>query len=217
MSLIGDKLNLLRDFCQKSGLDLSFYLLRYRGQMFNGTSLDKFELFRGILTNLLTAEGLSYVDRMLNISHRDRRTAVEYGADLVLGWLIEDVVADAFCLKLSGSDSGREFLPIGKITNLTDFKLGERPVELMVDWGSYWMDLGRIHFRHDKLIKLTEERALVLGFAIRCGKFFVMDLTKKIDFRKEYNPRQGKYCSLVEGYDSFLNMAETRAELEKFR
>lgn len=217
MSLIGDKLNLLRDFCRESELDLSRYLLRYRGQVFTGTSLDKFELFRGLLTNRLTAEGLSYVDRMLNISHRDRRTAAEYGADLVLGWLIEDVVADVFGLKLSGSDSGREFLPIGQITNLTDFKLGERPVELMVDWGSYWVDLGRIHFRHDKLTKLGEERAVVLGFAIRCGKFFVVDLTKKINFRKEYNPRQGKYCALVEGYNSFMNIAETRAALDQLR
>jgi len=212
--MIRDKLKLLHSFCMVEGLNLLDYLVRYRGSVFSGTSLDKFELFRGLLSNSLSEVELSYVNQMLNIKHRDKRSALEYGSELVLGWLIEDVVRDVFGLELCGSDSEREFLPVGKISNLTDFRLGDRPIELMVDWGSYWIDLGRIHFRHDKLRKLIEANAIVLGFAIRCGKFFVMDLDKSVQYRKEYNPRQGKYCDLVEGYDSFLDMSEAKLSLK---
>lgn len=212
--MIREKLNLLRDFCVSQGLNLMEYLVRYRGRVFSGTNLDKFELFKGILTNSLNDFELSYVNRMLDISHRDKRSVLEYGSDLVLGWLIEDVVSDLFGLDLSGSDSDREFLPSEKISNLTDFSFRNRPVELMVDWGTYWVDLGRIHFRHDKLGKLLDAKAIVLGFAIRCGKFFVMDLERGIEYRKEYNPRQGKYCALVEGYDCFLDMSEAKLILK---
>lgn len=215
MSLIADKLNLLRDFCRREGLDLGHYLLRYRRRAFSDAEFDKFEIFRGLMMNRLTGESLAYVERKLNISHRDKRSAVEYGADLVLSWLIEDVVAEVFGLRLTGSDSGREFLSAGEITNSTDFMLGTRPVELMVDWGSYWVDLGRIHFRHDKLLKLTEKKAVVLGFAIRCNSFFVMDLENGIHYRKEYNHRQGKHCALVENYNAFMNMAEAREALKR--
>jgi hypothetical protein len=212
--MIKEKLRLLHGFCAKEGLNLLDYFVRYRGRFFSGTSLDKFKLFRGLLTNSLNEEEFSYVNKMLNIKHRDKRSASEYGSELVLGWLIEDVIADVFSLELSGSDSDREFLPTGKISNLTDFKLLERPVELMVDWGSYWVDLGRIHFRHDKLKKLVDSNAIVLGFSILCNKFFVMDLKKGVRYRKEYNPRQGKYCDLIDGYDNFLDMCDAKAALK---
>lgn len=212
--MIKEKLKLLRSFCAMEGLDLLDYFAKYRGRVFLNTSLDKFELFRGLLTNRLNEKESLYVNHMLNIKHRDKRSALEYGSELVLGWLIEDVIADVFDLELSGSDSDREFLPPGEISNLTDFRLGDRSVELMVDWGSYWVDLGRIHFRHNKLKKLIESNAIVLGFAIRCGKFFVMDLDKSVQYRKEYNHRQGKYCDLVEGYDCFFNMCDAKGMLK---
>jgi len=212
--MIKEKLKLLRSFCVLQGLDLLDYFAKYRGRFFLDTSLDKFELFRDLLTNRLNEKQLLYVNQMLNIKHRDKRSALEYGSELVLGWLIEDIIGDVFDLELSGSDSDREFLPIGEISNLTDFRLGDRPVELMVDWGSYWVDLGRIHFRHNKLKKLIESNAIVLGFAIRCDKFFVMDLDKSVQYRKEYNSRQGKYCDLVEGYDCFFNMCDAKRMLK---
>jgi hypothetical protein len=182
--MIKEKLKLLRSFCAMEGLNLLDYFAKYRGRFFLNTNLDKFELFRGLLTNRLNEKESLYVNHMLNIKHRDKRSALEYGSELVLGWLIEDVVGDLFGLDLSGSDSDREFLPSGKISNLTDFRYGDRPVELMVAWGTYWGDLGRTHFRHDKLGKLLDAKAIVLGFAIRCGKFFVMDAapTNSINF-----------------------------------
>ena len=67
--MIKEKLKLLRSFCAMEGLDLLDYFAKYRGHVFLDTSLDKFEFFRGLLTNRLSEKESLYVNQMLNIKH----------------------------------------------------------------------------------------------------------------------------------------------------
>jgi hypothetical protein len=193
-------------------------LHEYIGTNFKNTTIDKESFFRECLALNLSgdSEGLLFEKCRLNF-HRDARSAIEYGLDLVFGWLSEDLLLDAlrrkgFTVELSGEDRHREFLSPGDIGTSSDFCIevnGEkRPLEIVFSWNGYWektntWDIRESKFRH--LTKLGEE-SLCLGVELPSLKGFLIDMKhEKTSCTMRPNPAWGnKNCYTLTGIRSKL-------------
>jgi hypothetical protein len=194
-------------------LSLDNVLHDYVGSYFKGTIIDKENFFRECLALKLSgdSEGLLLEKCKLNF-HRDARSAIEYGLDLVFGWLSEDLLLDSlrmrgFNVELSGEDRRREFLPSGEIGTSPDFCIvvnGERrPLEIVLSWNQYWektdtWDIRESKFRH--LTRLGEE-SLCLGVELpKLQGFFIDMRDAKNACTKRPNPAWGyKNCYTLTG------------------
>jgi hypothetical protein len=156
----------------------------YVGQCFPETEIQKSDLFKQVLDCSILAATAEYLARACDLPRfRDRRTPVEYGIDLVLGWLVEDAVLRFFeshdrTAVLSGHDRYREFLPPRKISTQPDIRLGQDPgklIEIFCDWKGTWRKHNHADLRDSKFNKLRSEEALMIGIAPLTHEGFVID------------------------------------------
>lgn len=199
------KIKSMRRFIGKSSLSPGVLLAPYRGQSFkDGPS--KLELFKQVLECQLGEECEKYMNSFLGtpeFSHnRDSRTPVEYGTDLVLGWLKEDVVV-ALLAKfgmsagLAGADAGRDFLQRSKVRSNSDLTVSfsgkSRLVETVYDASETWRNQDRCDLRDEKLPKIRDQRGIVLGIDVVNAEAFVYCPIKNADLKVSYNPCHWSY------------------------
>jgi len=175
-------------------LDTSFesLLTKYRTQTFPETKISKHELFSEVLISKRISEKHSnYMEEKCgSLSHfRDRRTGVEYGVDLILGWFAEDALLQKLRslgedVTLGGEDRYREFLSAIKISTGPDITIKRgsgklRKIELMCDWKETWKIKKHIDLRDNKYNKLIKEGSLFIGLAPISNEGFAIDFSKR--------------------------------------
>ena len=125
--------------------------------------------------------------------HADRRTAIDYGKDLVASWLFEDYLFDIlknhsedFTVSLSGADKERKILARARTSSTSDYEIiykdgTTRKMELMNDYSGYWAKNNRLDLRDSKYNKLKNESALLLPIAVGEQRCSIIDFSKEID------------------------------------
>ena len=149
--------------------------LRYQGQHFRDSAVEKSTLFETILGGTVSAQQAKFLGEACNLPyHRDARSSVEYGVDLALGWLIEDALAHRLKragakVSLTGHDREREYLFAHEISQEPDLRIAwlgaERRVEVMCDWLDTWRTRDHLDLRDRKFSRLQAEAAILFGIA----------------------------------------------------
>ncbi len=179
------------------GADWAHILDRYAGQTFTN-GLDKVEVFSAVLASD-NSNGIigSLNDRLTDgFGHmRGSRTGFEYGADLVLGWIVEDALDEALTRleihhRLDGADSSRDFLPSRKVKASADFVVGkgDRKLELATDLTGFWKRENRYDMRDSKFQTLKSENAVLFLIDIIEKRSAVIDLAKTGSYEVEAIP-----------------------------
>ena len=123
--------------------------------------------------------------------HRDRRTPMEYGRDLVASWLFEDYLMDnlqkaGVKIEGAGADKNREVLPNAKVSASSDcvvaYKGKQRLLELMSDYTGYWAKYKKMELRDSKFTKMQESKSLFLGVSTTDRKYIILDMSGDFDF-----------------------------------
>lgn len=143
------------------------------------------ELISRILIGETHEEDENYIEEKLgSLTHKmDNRSAVEYGEELVRGWIIEDLILEEFNslgipVKLSGEDKNREFLE--QTTSDADLVTevdGEiTHIEVVSDYTGFWQRSGDADLRDNKYNKLQEhENTIILGIDFDSNEVFAVD------------------------------------------
>ena len=128
-----------------------------------------------------------------------QRSPLDYGLDLLYGWIIEDIIEKllinkGFDVFISSADADREFLPSKLIKASSDFHISkkgvEREVEILVDWKETWSRYNHLDLRDNKYLNLKEQNALLLGVAPQSSNFLLIDLSKpNLPFEKNFKPQ----------------------------
>lgn len=115
--------------------------------------------------------------------NRDVRTAVEYGIDLIYGWLAEDIVyhfliKNGFYVVKNGVDKERAFLKNSNIKSDLDVVVGHskksRMYDIYFDSNGYWNKYNKMDIRESKWKEIHKQNAGVIcisnfGFAVIDG------------------------------------------------
>lgn len=167
----------------------------YTDEVF-GDGQSKYPVFKEVLAGLPSDSTVQYLVDKLTDGYgylRGDRSGAEYGADLVLGWIVEDAfqkwaVDAGIASALAGHDRNREFLKPGKISAASDFLVGTREprkLELATDYNGHWKRSNKYDLRDSKFKKLCEESALLFLIDVAHSKGAVLDLAKpdRLDVR----------------------------------
>lgn len=203
------KTRAMRRFLRESSLSPSELLIPYRGKSFRA-GLPKSMLFVQVLACQISDDCERYLNWVLGRPelkhHRDGRTPVEYGMDLVLGWLKEDAVVallgkHGMSATLSGSDRRREFLGASSVNSEPDltvfFGSASRKIEVVYDASGTWKDQDRCDLRGKKLERVRSERGLILGVDILNSEAFVYNPHGNSDLRITRKRKHGPYQKSV--------------------
>lgn len=201
------KANILRKFIEQSGEDLDLILNKYANEYFVDKQ-NKKEIFKDIVNGNPSPKTMQYLDNRLGEKKfnflRDRRTPTEYGQDLILGWIAEDVCLQAFrkiglFVSLQGADKEREFLRPQDIKTNADLSVTifqnlvgalpprdlprdhfssapQRRIEFVYDAKLFWKKKNACHLRGNKFNKLKKENAIIFGISLVDKEAFYIDL-----------------------------------------
>lgn len=185
------KINALKLLLSSLNTNFESLLAKYTTQSFPQTKISKHKLFSEVLiSNMVSEKHANYMEEKCgSLSHfRDRRTGVEYGADLILGWIAEDALLQKLKslgedVTLGGEDRYREFLSAIKISTGPDITIKRRSeklrkIELMCDWKETWKIKKHIDLRDNKYNKLINEGSLFIGLAPLSNQGFALDFSK---------------------------------------
>jgi hypothetical protein len=183
-------------------------LRNYSGRRFRNSLVDKQIFFNECLSLNLSEDSENLLaDRCKMIFHKDMRTSVEYGLDLVFGWLSEDLIlqelrARGVSVQLAGEDRHREFLPVNEIGTTSDFRIElngtARPLEIVFSWNNYWKKVDSWDIRDSKFRHLTipGKESLCLGIELPSLEGFLIDMKNvKDSFTRRPNPAWGNKIS----------------------
>lgn len=165
--------------CQKIfadiGVSIEHALEVYATRPFFDSSHSKSSFFLQVLAGQIERELATIVANRCDLPHlKDRRSALEYGVNLVLGWLVEDAVAVWFrqagaTVSATGADAGRDFLSRAQVSQDADLSVAvdgnQRRVEVLCDWKDTWRLRDHLDLRDNKYMRLRAENALILGLA----------------------------------------------------
>jgi len=176
---------------------------------YGDTTFRNSDIKKSILLNEIISLNLSdsvdrYIGDKCNLPfHKDARSSVEYGLDLVFGWLSEDIVLAALkkngtVINLAGEDRHREFLSTREIGTTADylieFKGVKRHMEIVISWNDYWEKTGSWDLRESKFKQMTVpgSESLCLGIEPSTQTGFLIDMAQvKDEFKKRPNPAWG--------------------------
>jgi len=182
-----DKAGSVRQIVLQLELEEQVILDGYSNEIFlDGES--KYPIFNEILAGAPSDSTVQYlVNRLTDgFGHlRGDRSGAEYGADLVLGWIVEDAfriwaIDAGISSELAGHDRNREFLKPGKISAASDFLVGTREprkLELATDYNGHWKKHNKYDLRDSKYEKLCKESALLFLIDVANSKGAVLDLS----------------------------------------
>jgi hypothetical protein len=185
-------------------MPLDDVLRSYIGTSFKDTKIDKEMFFRECLALDLSESSERLLAERCKLNfHRDMRSSVEYGLDLVFGWLSEDLVLEVLrgkgiTVELAGQDRHREFLLPNEIGTSSDFNIELkdkiRPLEIVFSWNNYWKNTDTWDLRDSKFRHLTRpgEESLCLGIELPSLDGFLIDMQNfKESFIRRPNPAWG--------------------------
>lgn len=133
----------------------------------------------------------AYYNLMSCNHHRDRRTPMEYGRDLVSSWLFEDFLMEhlrdeGVSVSGAGADKNREVLPNAKVSSSSDCLVAcdgkEKLLELMCDYTGYWAKYKKMELRDSKFIKMQESKSLFLGISMVDQKYILLDMSEEFEY-----------------------------------
>lgn len=168
------------------GVSLENTVAAYADRPFYDTGLMKSSFIQQVMVGRIDRRLATVVADRCNLPHlRDRRSALDYGLNLVLGWLVEDAVAEWFrrsgaTVTATGADSERDFLERWQVSQAADLHVasgyGRRSVEVLCDWKDTWRNGDHLDLRDNKYGQLRGEHALLVGLAPKSGSALVIDL-----------------------------------------
>ena len=182
----------------------------YAGVKFRNSNIDKANFFNECLKLQLSEASERLIAERCKLSfHKDMRSSIEYGLDLVFGWLSEDLILEALqrngiSVQLAGEDRYREFLLSNEIGTTSDFRLNingiSRPLEIVLSWNDYWKKTDRWDLRDSKFrhLVMTGEESLCLGIELPSLEGFLIDMQNlKDSFIQRPNPAWGNKNSFT--------------------
>lgn len=183
------------------GFDIQNIDSKYGNENFLNSNISKAELFTNALANKLNPNQIDFLNAKCSLTYfRDKRTPVEYGIDLMLGWLIEDAIFQTLCnaglnLRLDGNDRDREYLNAVNISTQPDILIQTNPpkaLEIFADWRGTWRQYGHADLRDNKFSSLSKKNALLLGVCPIHSEGFLIDFASQANLFK--------YVSAIKGY-----------------
>lgn len=182
----------------------------YKGEVFRNSNVDKGQFFKECLNLQLSQVSEDLISDKCKLPfHRDRRSSIEYGLDLVFGWLSEDLILrvlreKGIVLELAGEDRYREFLRPNEIGTSSDFRIElnnkARPLEIVFSWNNYWKNTDTWDIRDSKFRHLTRVggESLCLGIELPSLEGFLLDMQNfKESFIQRPNPAWGNKNSFT--------------------
>jgi hypothetical protein len=143
------------------------------------------DFVKRVVMNDLTADDEEWMESKLeNCDHcADSRSKVEYGAELIRSWLIEDLLAEKLAMQgfptnLCGKDNTREFLanPNGDADLSIETPNGTFFVEIITDYGGFWQSQNVVDFRDTKLDTLQNyDNILIIGYDMKNNDIVVFN------------------------------------------
>ena len=183
----------MRRFLKHLNVDPFDIYDQYVGQVFD-QDIPKQIVFREfLLTDKIESDVIRMIgdlcsSQQLN-AFRDNRKPEEYAANLVLGWILEDSIAIAAAgenigVRLSGSDSRRQFLTANSISGTHDLEIinshGPSKVEIVCDYTNWWAN-NPCDLRHNKVQKLNG--SWLCGISLQGPNYFLL----KVDLKDPRN------------------------------
>lgn len=216
------KIEACKSAVEQLGADLQEILDKYDGQTFPNSQQSKGEMFSNVLLRAsLSDDEHDFLEQHCNLAHhKDNRTPQEYGADLIMGWVVEDAVLAAIEQKghfpiLSGHDRYREFLTPKQISTQADIEVDIRgtrkTIEVFADWKQTWAKQNHADLRDNKYEALVAKQAILFGISPLDSKGFVLRFPESKDlFERVFNPAYHKMsyrCSSVKEHLISLDKA----------
>lgn len=225
---VAKKLMILK-IAKELSVDFGSIISKYQGQYFKDSSIHKHDFFKELLEDQLTNASETFINHRCDLTRlRDSRTPLEYGKELAIGWIMEDVLLEAIAsvgieIELQGFDQRREFLDQEQISARSDYWIrldGELvSLELVTSWGNYWQSSDKLDLRDSKFKSMVTkaERTLCLGVEASSLNGFCLDMQKDKDlFESKPNPAWGfKPAHTLEGISSKLVGLKQAIELIK--
>lgn len=211
------------------GFDIQTIQSKYGIDHFLNSKISKSDLFTNILEIKLNQDQIDFLNSRCSLSYfKDRRSPVEYGIDLILGWLIEDAIFKILCnaglnLRLDGNDRHREFLSAANISTQPDILIMTTPprsLEIFADWRGTWSKYGHADLRDNKFISLSKKHAYLLGLSPLTSEGFLIDFASEANlFRftpeiKGYGGKPGYSCSSIKSKLQPIDKVLTELSLE---
>ncbi len=188
-------------------------------------------ILNGDLDGLKQNHNNIYKNLMTCDHHKDNRTPLQYGRDLVASWIFEDYIYEALkkagiCIERSGADLNRMILPNTKTSTESDFMItgpngNQIKVELVNDYTGFWSRTGTLHLRDNKYAHLRESKSLLLAIVLTpdVQKFTIFDFRQDIPAKYiSHHPAYGKPAyELTVSQDALydFNIANIKHNLEE--
>lgn len=160
-------------------------------------------LCRRLLDDELTEKDLDELSVLDNLDHlKDNRSNPEYGMDLVLGWLLEDLLSEMIehSTSLDSADKDREFLKSPDADSDLEISIdGQKiPLEIVNDYTGFWKREGEMsNLRDGKFENLKDENALILGLDMENRDILIIPAKEADKTGKEYNYLINKEASII--------------------
>jgi hypothetical protein len=125
---------------------------------------------------------------------RDKRTPVEYGYDLIYGWLMEDIAIkflerEGLEVERTGADATRVFLKERQISSFSDIKIKDKYFDITFDTTDSWWGTNSLDIRLSKWNELRSVGGGIICFS-QAG-VTVIDVSKEEDTGVWLNPAWG--------------------------
>lgn len=151
--------------------------------------------------------------------HRDQRDVRTYAADLILGWVVQDIVTNlllkaGYDCHTAGANSGRKLLTGRQITEEPDLILKTPKGEIwwldvVTDYPtkkgelSYWRAKLRCELRDNKFKRLMEKRQEgakvgLIGISVGSKSYFGLELTNELEAELSTPPSHNRRIWRVE-------------------
>jgi hypothetical protein len=196
---VGGKVASLNRIASSYNVSLDELVRRYDGQiMTDSEGLDKGQIFRMIALESSTSLAfIEYCEQQLrSLRHnRDRRTCEEYGMDLIIGWLGEDLLCEILInagipVELNAHDSDRNFVSDGGSINAeSDLRItapNTPNIVVKYDWTGWWARVGIADLKPGDYQRVESRDAIFVG--VSDAGFLVL-----ISNPEQHNPRFVRY------------------------
>ena len=164
--------------------------------------------------------------------HRDFRNIRQYAFNLILNWLVEDLILQLLeksGLKVTkeGSDANRDLLMGKQVSaepDLMVIKDNENWIEVIANYptykgfSSFWEQEGFFDLRDNKYLQLLEKskynQVFVVGVVVSKSSFFILHIDKNLDYTNKVSEKNFGYKKTTK--IEFDNGIPILIPLEKF-